>query len=88
MNWLSKDTPPASTKPPQEGETPDGEKLTIVCNENDPLAAFVFKTIADPFVGRISLFRVYAGVMKSNSTVYNAVKEKDERLGGLFYMVG
>ena len=88
MNCLSKDTPPASTKPPQEGVTPDGEKLTIVCNENDPLAAFVFKTIADPFVGRISLFRVYAGVLKSNSTVYNAVKEKDERMGGLFYMVG
>ena len=88
MNCLSKDTPPASTKPPQEGETPDGEKLTIVCNENDPLAAFVFKTIADPFVGRISLFRVYAGILKSNSTVYNAVKEKEERMGGLFYMVG
>jgi elongation factor G len=71
-----------------EAETPDGSAVTVAPVEEDPLAAFVFKTIADPFVGRISLFRVYAGTFKANSTVYNPDKEKDERIGSLFMMVG
>ena len=88
MNCLSKDTPAAGEKEPVSGTTPDGSTIEIACSEGEPLAAFVFKTIADPFVGRISIFRVYAGVMKPNTTIYNAEKEKEERIGGLFYMVG
>jgi elongation factor G len=70
------------------GELADGTASEIKPDTDAPLAAFVFKTIADPFVGRISLFRVYAGVFKANSTVYNPLKEKDERIGSLFMMVG
>jgi elongation factor G len=88
MNCLSKDTPAAGEKEPVQGTAPDGSTLDVACSEEEPLAALVFKTIADPFVGRISLFRVYSGVMKANMSVYNAVKEKDERISGLFYMVG
>ena len=57
------------------------------CN-SDPLAAFCFKTISDPFVGKISIFKVNAGTLRANSTVYNATKGKDERIGGLFFLKG
>lgn len=88
LDCLSKDTPAAGEKEPVEGTAPDGSTIEVACSEDEPLAAFVFKTLADPFVGRISMFRVYSGVLKANSTVYNTDKEKDERIGGLFYMVG
>ena len=88
MNCLSKDTPSAGEKDPVSGTAPDGSTIEIACSEEEPLTAFVFKTIADPFVGRISLFRVYAGIMKANSAIYNVEKEKEERIGSLFYMVG
>lgn len=88
MNCISKDTPPAEEKENIEAVKPDGDKVSLACKENGPLAAFVFKTIADPFVGRISIFRVYSGTLKANGSVYNANKEKEERIGGLFYMVG
>jgi len=88
MNCLSKDTPAAGEKEPVSGTAPDGSTIEIACSDTEPLTAFVFKTIADPFVGRISIFRVYSGVIKPNATIYNAEKEKEERIGGLFYMVG
>ncbi len=68
--------------------SPDGAALDVGLDPDAPLAAFVFKTIADPFVGRISMFRVYSGTFKANSSVYNPIKEKDERIGALFTMVG
>ena len=88
LNCISKDTPPAGKKPVLMGTLPDGSEIEVACNIDDPLAAFVFKTIADPFVGRISIFKVNAGVIKANSTVYNATKGKEERIGNLFFMVG
>ena len=51
---------------------------------NGPLAAFVFKTTADPFVGKLSVFRVYRGVIKSNSEVWNSARESSERIGQLY----
>jgi elongation factor G len=53
-----------------------------------PLSAFVFKTIADPHAGRISLFRVYSGTLKSDSTVHNATRDAAERLGNLELLHG
>jgi len=53
-----------------------------------PLSAFVFKSIADPHAGRITLFRVYSGVMKSDSTVYNANRDVAERVGSLELLQG
>lgn len=88
LNCISKDTPPAGRKPVLMGTLPDGTEIQVACKKEDPLAAFVFKTIADPFVGRISIFKVNAGVIKANSTVYNATKGKEERIGNLFFMVG
>ena len=53
-----------------------------------PLAAFVFKTTADPFVGKLSVFRVYQGVIKSNSEVWNSNQEQSERIGQLYLPKG
>jgi elongation factor G len=53
-----------------------------------PLAAFVFKTTADPFVGKLSVFRVYQGTIKSNSEVWNSSRERPERIGQLYLPKG
>jgi elongation factor G len=54
----------------------------------DPLTAYVFKTIADPFAGKMSIFRVYSGVLRADSTVLNATTGAKERIGQVFYLVG
>ena len=53
-----------------------------------PLAAFVFKTSADPFVGKLSVFRVYQGTIKSNSEIWNSNREQSERIGQLYLPKG
>ncbi len=57
-------------------------------NELSPLAVLVFKTTADPFVGKLTYFRVYGGMMNSDSRVYNSRAEEGERLGQLYAMRG
>ena len=66
---------------------PAGEEQ-IEPNELSPLAALVFKTTADPFVGKLTFFRVYGGMMNSDSRVYNSRAEEEERLGQLYAMRG
>jgi elongation factor G len=56
--------------------------------EELPLAALVFKTTADPYVGKLTYFRVYNGIISSNSQVYNANQNATERIGQLFMMRG
>jgi len=60
----------------------------LPASESGPAAAFVWKTVADPFAGRITMFRVMAGRLKSDSTVYNANRESTERLGHLLLLQG
>ena len=57
-------------------------------DEKAPCAAFVWKTIADPFAGRITLFRVVSGTLKSDSTVHNMTRDTPERLGHLLAAAG
>lgn len=56
--------------------------------ETEPLSAQVFKTIADPFAGRLTLLRVFSGVLKADSTVYNSTRDSKERVGQVFYLMG
>jgi elongation factor G len=65
-----------------------GETTTRKTDEAAPYAAFVWKTVADQFAGRITMFRVYQGVLKSDSTVANATQGSPERLGHLVIMQG
>ena len=57
-------------------------------DEAEPFSALVFKTMADPYVGKITMFRVYSGVVKSDSQVYNASKDRVERFGQVFLIKG
>jgi len=66
---------------------PAGEEQ-LEPNELAPLAALVFKTTADPYVGKLTHFRVYGGMMQSDSRVYNARAQAEERLGQLYVMRG
>ena len=64
------------------------ETTDIECDSDGPLAALVFKTAADPFVGKLSYFRVYSGVFKSDSQLQNANRGEGERIGQVFEVRG
>jgi elongation factor G len=65
-----------------------GDQEEIKPNSESPLAGLVFKTTADPYVGKLSYFRIYSGVISSNSQVWNANKNSMERISQLFTMLG
>lgn len=64
------------------------EEVFINIDDEKPFSAFVFKTIADPFVGKISLFRVMTGKISGEMTALNTNKDKQEKLNHLFFMKG
>ncbi|NMA82932.1 MAG: elongation factor G [Epulopiscium sp.] len=64
------------------------EDIEVICDSNEPLVALVFKTIVDPYVGKLSLFKVFSGVFKAEANVYNANKDCRERMSQLFYLRG
>ena len=66
--------------------TIDGKE--IISDPAKPLTALIFKTTADPYVGRLSYFRVLAGTLKSDSHVWNANRNSDERIGTVYHIVG
>ncbi|MBP2642198.1 MAG: fusA 2 [Firmicutes bacterium] len=61
---------------------------SITLSSDGPFAAMVFKTTADPFVGKLSFLRVFSGQIKPDSVLYNATREKAERIGHIFTMRG
>jgi len=65
-----------------------GSQEEVRPNSESPLSSLVFKTSADPYVGKLSYFRVYSGVISSNSQVWNANKNSMERIGQLFTLLG
>jgi elongation factor G len=67
---------------------PDGGETAVKANETAPYSAFVWKTIADPFAGRITMLRVVSGTLKSDTTVHNATHDAPERLGHLLVLQG
>lgn len=69
------------------GVDPDTEEDTVrESSDEAPFSALAFKIITDPFVGRLTFFRVYSGTLKSGSYVYNSTKDKKERIGRLLQM--
>src|SRR5690606_2060185 len=64
----------------------DEHHITRETDDEEPFAALAFKIITDPYVGRLTYFRVYSGVLKSGSYVYNSTKDKRERIGRLLQM--
>ena len=75
---------PSDGEKPVMTETGSGKELELEVEPQGPLAAFVFKTTADPFVGKLSVFRVYRGSISSNSEVWNSARNQSERIGQLY----
>mgnify|MGYP003362354803 FL=1 len=73
---------------PVVAEDAAGEPVEVACDENAPLAAYVFKTVADPFVGKLSYVKVASGKLKSDSALVNARTGEAERMGKLLYVKG
>lgn len=72
--------------PDIKGIDEDGEEAHRKTDYNAPFSALAFKIATDPFVGTLTYFRVYSGILKSGDTVYNPVKDKKERIGRLLQM--
>lgn len=73
---------------PALAEDANGEPVEIAYDEKAPLAAFVFKTIADPFVGKMSFIKVISGVLKANTEYTNATSDAPEKIGKLYSLCG
>ncbi len=79
---------PSPADRPFRGVDKSGAAVLRPASEKGPAAAFVWKTIADPFAGRITMFRVVSGSLKSDSTVHNKTRDTPERLGALVLLQG
>ncbi|MGZ5352342.1 MAG: elongation factor G [Actinomycetota bacterium] len=68
--------------------TKSGEEQERACDPNGPLTAYVFKTVSDPYVGHITMYRVFSGKVRPDTPVFNATKGTDERIGQVFALRG
>jgi elongation factor G len=73
-------------KPPVHGITPKGVDVVRNTADTEPFSALAFKLMNDPFVGNLTFFRVYSGKLESGSYVYNASRDRKERVGRLLQM--
>lgn len=74
---------------PVRGNNPkDNKTIERKTDAKEPFSAYVFKTIADPYAGKLSLFRVYSGTLRADSSVLNTTNDSKERIGQIFYLLG
>jgi elongation factor G len=78
---------PSPEEVPQiKGLNKNGDEVIVNSSDNAPFAALAFKVMTDPYVGKLTFFRVYSGVLKSGTYVYNSNKDKKERIGRILRM--
>jgi len=78
---------PAPTDiPPVQGELENGQPGERKAGDNEPFAGLAFKIMTDPYVGQLTFFRVYSGVVNSGDTIYNPIKGRKERIGRILQM--
>ena len=78
--------PSPTDVPPVEGESESGDKMTRAAKDDEKFSALAFKIVNDPFVGTLTYFRVYSGVLDAGSSLMNTVKGKKERMGRILQM--
>ena len=66
----------------------DGTEVAISANPSDPVSLFVFKTVADPYVGKLSYFKVNSGTLTPDTTLYNSTADSNEKIGKLYILQG
>jgi len=86
LDFLAGLFPSPAVVPPAKGTSPAGTEESR--RPDDPFSALVFKTMADPYVGRLTYFRVYSGTIRSDSHVYNSTKDREERVGQIYFLRG
>ena len=86
--FVADEFPSPLDRPPVTVSKKGGAEEERACDPSGPLTALVFKTVSDPFVGRINLFRVYSGRLRPDSAIHNATRNSEERVGQLFAMKG
>jgi elongation factor G len=79
---------PSPADRPFRATDKDGKETTKQADDKGPAAAFVWKTIADPFAGRITMFRVVSGSLKADSNIHNKTRDSAERFGHLLLLQG
>jgi elongation factor G len=72
--------------PPVKGQDDHDKVVERKAADSEPFAALAFKIMTDPYVGQLTFLRVYSGVLKSGDTVYNAIKDKRDRVGRILQM--
>jgi elongation factor G len=89
MNFINDCLPSPLDRGPKVGVSPDTEdSMERLPDPAEPFSAMVFKTIADPYSGRLSIFRVYSGTVTQDGTFYNVTKATKERYGQLLQVAG
>ncbi len=89
MTMIVQGLPSPMDKGPKQGQKPKTkEEIERPPSPDAPFSALVFKTVADPFAGRLTLLRVVSGALEADSTVYNANKDFREKFGQLFVLEG
>ncbi|MDD3296873.1 MAG: elongation factor G [Candidatus Omnitrophica bacterium] len=73
---------------PRNSEDISGKKVIIEAKVQDPFCAQVFKTMVDPFVGQLTIFRVFSGTLNSNTEFFNVSKDTKEKFGQLYFLQG
>ena len=79
---------PSPVDRPLRARSAEGEEVEIATKDGGGACAFVWKTVADPFAGRITLFRVISGTLKADTSVHNTTRDVPERLGHLLVLQG
>lgn len=81
--------PSPEERPAEKGINPKSKEEEVrECKSDEPFSALVFKTMADPFVGKLNIFKVFSGTLNSDSTVLNTNKGQLEKIGQLYIMKG
>ena len=88
LNTIVRFTPPANEAKPNFHAFHNGEKVVYCSTDDERFSAFVFKTIADPYIGRLNLFRVMTGKLDASMSVYNEEKDTVEKVGHLYVIRG
>ena len=89
MNMIAECLPSPVDRGAVAGKKPDSdESVSRNPVESDPFSAFVFKTIADPYAGKLTLFRIFSGTLSSEYVFYNPSKGSSEKCGNIFFLEG
>jgi elongation factor G len=88
LQFVAEEFPSPVDRGPVAVTTKGGEEQERACDPAQPLTAYVFKTVSDPYVGHITMFRVFSGKVRPDAAIFNASKGTEERIGQLFALRG